>query len=318
MLELAWPWVAAALALPWIVARLAPPAAPLGAPLRVPFLAAARRWQANEGVRTRARSALALAAWALLVAAACRPQWLGAPVAAPASGRSMLLALDVSGSMSDPVPGGGLTFDVMIRSARRFIAQRTGDRVGLIVFGSKAYVQAPLTFDLDAVEKMVDEAFIGLAGEGTAIGDAIALATARLRAIPRDSRVLVLITDGSNTEGALSVDEATRLARAYGVRVYAIGIGVPGTAARQPGMGLDEPVLERVAAETGGRYFRAGDRAALQRVVAEIDRAEPAAKDTRRVRPSRELYAWPLGTAILLALAALAAGTRRTAERGRA
>lgn len=318
MLELAWPWIAAALALPWIVARLAPPAAPLGAPLRVPFLAAARGWQATAGARTRVRSALALAAWALLVAAACRPQWVGAPVAAPASGRSMLLALDVSGSMSDPVPGGGLTFDVMTRTARRFIARRAGDRVGLIVFGSKAYVQAPLTFDLGAVEKMVDETFIGLAGEGTAIGDAIALAVARLRPMPRDARMLILITDGSNTEGALSVEQATRLARAFGVRVYAIGIGVPGTAGRQPGMGLDEPVLERVAAETGGRYFRAGNRPALARVYAAIDRVEPAAQEARRVRPSRELYAWPLGAALVLALAALAAGASANARRAQA
>jgi len=315
MLELAWPFLAAALALPWIVARLVPPAAPLAAPLRVPFLPAARGWQAKAGARRwqangGVRSALALAAWALLVLAACRPQWVGAPVAVPASGRSMLLALDVSGSMSDPVPGGGLSFDVMTRTARAFVAHREGDRVGLIVFGSKAYVQAPLTFDLGAVEKMVEETFIGLAGEGTAIGDAIALAVARLRAMPRDARVLVLITDGSNTEGALSVDEATRLARAYGVRVYAIGIGVPRSTGRQPGMGLDEPVLERVAVETGGHYFRAGDRAALARVYAGIDRAEPAAHEARRVRPSSELYAWPLGLAFLLALVALAAGAQ--------
>ena len=290
------------------MARLAPPAAPLAAPLRVPFLAAARRWQAKAGARTRARSALALAAWALLVAAACRPQWIGAPVAAPSSGRSMMLALDVSGSMSDPVPGGGLTFDVMARTARAFVAGRAGDRVGLIVFGSKAYVQAPLTFDLDAVGRMIDDTFIGLAGQGTAIGDAIALAVARLRAMPRDARVLVLITDGSNTEGALTVGQATRLARAYGVRVHAIGIGVPGGRNRQPGMGLDEPVLERVAAGTGGHYFRAGDRATLARVIAAIDREEPAARGARRVRPRTELYPWPLGAALALALAALGLG----------
>jgi Ca-activated chloride channel family protein len=230
----------------------------------------------------------------------------------------MLLALDVSGSMSDPVPGGGLGFDVMTRAARAFVAQRAGDRVGLIVFGSKAYVQAPLTFDLDAVGRMIDESFIGLAGEGTAIGDAIALAVARLRAMPRDARRLVLITDGSNTEGALSVDEATRLARAYGVRVYAIGVGVPGRAGRQPGTGLDEALLERVAAETGGRYFRAGDRAALARVYAELDRAEPAAREARRVRPSLELYPWPLAAALLLALGALAASVRGSARRAQA
>jgi Ca-activated chloride channel homolog len=318
MPALAWPWVAAALALPWIVARLAPSAAPLAAPLWVPFFAAARGWQAQARARASPRSALALAAWALLVLAACRPQWIGAPVALPSSGRSMLLALDVSGSMGDPVPGGGLGFDVMTRAARAFVARRAGDRVGLIVFGSRAYVQAPLSFDLDAVGKMIDQTFIGLAGEGTAIGDAIALAVARLRAMPREARLLVLITDGSNTEGALSVDEATRLARAYGVRVYAIGIGVPGTAGRQPGMGLDEPVLERVAAETGGHYFRAADRAALARVYAELDRAEPAASAARRVRPSTELYAWPLGLALLLALGALAAGLQDGSRRARA
>ena len=312
MLQFAWPLAAAAIVLPWLVARFAPGAAPVAAPLRVPFLREARAWsQAGAGARPRARVLLALAAWALLVAAACRPQWLGEPVGVPASGRSMLLALDVSASMREAVLGPEMGLEVMRRTAREFVAGRAGDRVGLIVFGSKAYVQAPLTFDLKAVAEMVDETFIGLAGEGTALGDAIALGVARLRAMPRDERVMLLLTDGSSTDGTVTVPDAARLARHHGVRVHAIGIGTPKAGAELlPGEGLDEPGLQRVAAQTGGRYFRAGDGGALARIYEALERYEPAARDKRHYRPSAELYAWPLGLALALALAALAAGLR--------
>jgi Ca-activated chloride channel family protein len=314
MLEFAWPLAALALVLPWLAMRLLPRAASLAAPLHVPFLREARAWS-RAGVRARPRLrlvlALALAAWALLVAAACRPQWLGEPVGVPASGRSMLLALDVSASMRMAALGPELGLEVMRRTAREFVAARAGDRIGLIIFGSKAYVQAPLTFDLRAVAEMVDETFIGLAGEGTALGDAIALGVGRLRAMQRDERVLILLTDGSSTDGVVTVSDAARLARVHGVRVHAIGIGAPRTGADlRPGEGLDEPALKRVAAETGGRYFRAGDRAALERIYEALERVEPAALDERHYRPTSELYAWPLALALVLALAALAAGMR--------
>jgi len=311
MLQFAWPLVAAAIVLPWLVARLAPPAAPVATPLRVPFLRAARSWQAGAGAYPRARRLLALAAWTALVAAACRPQWIGEPMGTTASGRSMLLALDVSASMRTVALHGAVGLEVMRRTAREFIAGRAGDRIGLIVFGSKAYVQAPLTFDRKAVAGMVDEAFIGLAGEGTALGDAIALGVMRLRAIPRDERVMILLTDGSSTDGVMAVPDATRLARYYGVRVYAIGIGAlaAGDALRR-GEGLNEPVLKRLTAETGGLYFHAGDGAALERIFAALERYEPAARDERHVRPTTELYAWPLALALALALATFAAGAR--------
>jgi Ca-activated chloride channel homolog len=311
MLQFDWPLVAAALLLPWLVARLAPPAAPVATPLRVPFLRQARAWsRAGAGARPRARTWLALFAWAALVAAACRPQWLGEPIGAPSSGRSMLLALDVSASMRSAALGPELGLEVMRRTAREFIASRAGDRIGLIVFGTKAYVQAPLTFDLRAVADMVDEAFIGLAGEGTALGDAIALGVGRLRAMPRDARVMILLTDGSSTDGVVTVADAARLARHHGVRIYPIGIGVPGSGGLRSGEGLDEPALQHVALETGGRYFRAGDAGALARVYAALERQEPAARDERQRRPVAELYAWPLGLALALALAALVAGWR--------
>jgi Ca-activated chloride channel family protein len=311
MIELAWPFAALAIVLPLVVARLAPRAAPLGTPLRVPFLREARAWQAGAGVRPRARSLLALAAWAMLVAAACRPQWLGEPAGVPASGRSMLLALDVSASMRTAALGPEIGLEVMRRTARQFVAARAGDRIGLIVFGTRAYVQAPLTFDLHAVAEMVDETFIGLAGEGTALGDAVALGVARLRAMQSTERVLVLLTDGSSTDGVMTVPDAGRLARHHGVRVHAIGIGVPRAGrAVQPGEGLDEPVLQALAADTGGRYFRAGDAAALERVYQALDAHEPSALEERHYRPRAELYAWPLALSLVLALAALGAGLR--------
>jgi len=313
MLELAWPLAALALVLPWAVARLAPPAPPLAVALTVPFFGAARAWQsAAAGTRPRLRLLLALAAWALLVAAACRPQWIGEPAGAPASGRSFLLALDLSGSMGDPALGAQTGLEIAHRTARAFLAGRAGDRIGLVVFGSKAYVQAPPTFDLQALTAMVDEAFIGLAGNGTALGDGIALGVARLRDMPRGERVMVLLTDGASTEGEMTVPDAARLARRHGVRVHAIGIGAPPAKAEpRPGVGLDEPALELVAAETGGRYFRAGDVQALERIDAELRRVEPTARDERRTRSVAELYAWPLGLALALALGALLRGLRR-------
>ena len=310
MLEFAWPFAALAIALPWLVARFVPPAEPLATSLRVPFLREARAWQeAAGGTRPRLRHVLAFAAFAALAAAASRPQWVGDPSGAPASGRSMLLALDLSGSMRGVVAGTDIGLDVVRRTARRFIAGRTGDRIGLIVFGTRAHLQAPPTFDLRALGEMVDEAFIGLAGEGTALGDAIALGVARLRTMQSEERVLILLTDGSSTEGVIDMAEAAQLARHYGVRVHSIGIGAPlPDSAQRTGDGLDERALKLVAAQTGGRYFRADSGDALKRIYEALEHYEPAAHDERRHRDRTELYAWPLGLAFLLCLAAFAAG----------
>ena len=192
------------------------------------------------------------------------------------------------------------------------LVHRQRDRVGLVVFGSNAHVQAPPSFDLPALSAMVEESFVGLAGEGTALGDAIALGVARLRAMPRDERVLVLLTDGSSTEGVLKVPEAAKLARAHGVRVHAIGLGEILTGAKaSPGVGLDEPALKEIAALTGGHYFRAGDARALERIYETLGRREPTLADTRQYRPAAELYSFPLALALLCAAAALALAWRR-------
>lgn len=312
MLELAWPWAALAAVLPLLAARRLPRAAPLAVPLRVPFLEAARGWQRAASVaRPRLRLVLAALAWIALVGAACRPQWVGEPVGVPASGRSMFLVVDVSASMRDAAMGSELGVDVMRRTARRFVEGRAGDRIGLVLFGTKPYVQAPLTFDLYAVAAMVEQSFVGLAGEGTALGDAIGLAVARLRAMPRDERVMVLLTDGSSTDGVLAVEDAARLARHHGVRVHAIGIGKPRTGQElRTGEGLDEEALKSVAQVTGGRYYRADDVAGLGAIYAAIDQQEPVAVEERTYRPTEEWYVWPLLAAVLLALGAFAAGWR--------
>jgi Ca-activated chloride channel family protein len=313
MLEFAWPLAVVALAMPWLVARFVPAAAPIGVPLRVPFLREAREWQrAAGGARPRVRRFLALAAFAALVAAACRPQWVGDPISQSASGRSLLLALDLSGSMRGVVAGTDVGLDAVRRTARKFIAGRSGDRIGLIVFGTRAHLQAPPTFDLRALGEMVDETFIGLAGEGTALGDAIAVAVARLRTMQSDERVLILLTDGSSTEGTVDMADAAQLARQYGVRVHSIGIGAPlADSARRTGDGLDERALKLVAAQTGGRYFRAESSDALKRVYDALERVEPAEHEERRFRERTELYAWPLALALAFALLAAGAGRLR-------
>ena len=310
MLEFVWPLAGIAIVLPWLVARFLPPAAPVAEPLRVPFLAEARVWQrAATAARPRRRQLLALAAWVALVAAACRPQWIGERVGVAPTGRSMLLALDLSGSMRGAVAGTDIGLDVVRRTARSFIAGRAGDRIGLIVFGTKAHVQAPPTLDLRALADMVDETFIGLAGESTALGDAIALGVARLRTVQSGERVMILLTDGSSTEGVVTVPDAARLARHHRVRVYPIGIGAPlSDGAERTGDGLDESALKLVAAQTGGRYFRADSGEALKRIYEALERQEPGLVDERRYRQRVELYVWPLGLALALALAALAAG----------
>ncbi|CRR70550.1 VWFA-related Acidobacterial domain protein [Pseudomonas aeruginosa] len=190
-----------------------------------------------------------------------------------------------------------------------FIEDRRGDRVGLILFGSQAYLQAPLTFDRHTVRVWLDEAQIGIAGKNTAIGDAIGLAVKRLRQRPAESRVLVLITDGANTGGQIAPQIAAQLAAEQQVKIYTIGIGadpqqggVPGLFGFNPGLDLDEPTLRGIAEITGGEYFRARSSAELESISATLDRLEPVAQQTTRARPALALYSWPLAAALGLSM----------------
>ncbi len=322
MITLAWPWALAALPLP-LLARLLPAiGSGPGAALRLPSLQAAGALDLAGSPRHR-RLGLILAwiAWVLLVLATARPEWLGDPVSLPLSGRDLMLAVDVSGSMEneDYLLGGrpANRLDVVKSVAGRFIERRQGDRLGLILFGSRPYLQTPLTHDRETVEKMLGEAVIGLAGKETAIGDAIGLAVKRLRDREDDNRVLILLTDGTQTAGALAPLEAAKLAAEAGVRVYTIGIGGGALGVQSPfGMlrrqasDLDPATLEAIAKATGGRYFQATDTAQLEAIYKELDRLEPSERDARTFRPLQSLYYWPAGAALMLAflIALLGAG----------
>ncbi len=311
-LELAWPWILAVLPLP-LAALLLPPAPETPAPaLHFPFFNALRPSLVNtNGQRSYWRLAFAVLAWLLLVIAAARPQLIGETVHLPVTSRSLMLAVDLSGSMQTPdMRSGAQTVSRLAavkKVAGEFIRHRAGDRLGLILFGDQAYVQVPLTLDRNTVHTLLDEAQIGLAGERTAIGDAIGLAVKRLRTEPAGNRVLILLTDGASNAGNIDPQKATDLAASEGVRIYTIGVGADESAvAGQFGMlqlggsDLDEDALRAIAQKTGGRYFRATDVQALAQIYGLLDKIEPLSKDAQSWRPIDELYGWPLSAALLL------------------
>ena len=330
MLHLSWPWMLVAVVAPIVVARIVPRAPDCaGVRIRVPYYDDALAWPRHAPVsRRRIPLGIALVAWCALVVAAARPQWVGDPVSLPVHGRDLMLALDLSASMSEPDmigrAGVETRVDAVKRVAREFVARRTGDRIGLIVFGTRAYVQAPFTLDLDTVSEMIDDMALGLAGEQTAIGDAIGLAVKRLRARPKNHRVLVLLTDGADTASRIDPLRAARFAATERIVIHAVGVGTneertSGTSVTRSGStALDESTLEAIAEATGGRYFRAHDAVGLESIYRRIDALEPIGEEVEVFRPARDLFHWPLGlSAILFAFAALtgvlAAGFRQTA-----
>ncbi len=322
----AWPWWLCALPLPWLAHRLLPPRRSTSAALKVPFGdrldAIATQGGGALGSRTHV---LAWLAWGLLCIAAARPQQLGPAITPPQAGRDMMLAVDLSGSMSEEDMQLGDNVVDRLTAAKAvladFLDRRAGDRVGLLVFGQRAYTLTPLTLDRDSVRDQLRESVIGLAGRETAIGDAIGLAVKRLRTQPAQQRVLILLTDGVNTAGALTPLKAAELAKNDGVRVYTIAFGGEGGLSvfgfRLPTPGgedeIDESTLQAVARTTGGRFFRARDTESLAGIYAEIDRIEPVQRPGQRVRPRIERYSWPLAGALGLALLAFAVPLRRPA-----
>jgi Ca-activated chloride channel family protein len=315
MFEFAWPWVFALLPLPWLMRLLLPAADSGEAALKVSFLDDLERLsrrRARIGLPAWRQQAPHVLLWLLLLIAAARPQWLGEPLPIAASGRDLLVAVDISGSMDYPdmhwQQDEISRLSLVKHLLGDFLEQRTGDRVGLILFGSKAYVQAPLTFDRHTVRTWLDEAQVGIAGQNTAIGDAIGLAIKRLRQRPTQSRVLILVTDGANNGGQIQPLTAARLAAQESVRIYTIGIGAEpaqggaNATGLNPSLDLDEASLREIARLSGGSYFRARDGAQLERIGSLLDQLEPVAQQPTRARPTQALYHWPLAVALLLSL----------------
>jgi Ca-activated chloride channel family protein len=331
MIEITLPWALALVPLPLIAWWLIPTAqAGRGGALRIPFYDAVVGMGGSGGSGGAGRVGLVfkVLAWGLLVLAASGPHWVGEPQAIPSQGRDLMLALDLSGSMAtQDFEWRGRAVDrysVVNAVARDFVSKREGDRLGLILFGTRAYLQSPLTTDRETVIEMLVDSEIGLAGEETAIGDAIGLAVKHLRKRPADERILVLLSDGVSNAGIADPLDAASLAAEEGVRIYTIGVGGGPQQIRTPfglralgrSSDLDERTLSQIAELTGGTYFRADDTQSLIAVYERIDALEPSEGEAATLRPSRSFFHWPLSGAVAivaglsLAHAATVAGLR--------
>jgi len=339
MIEFEWPWLFMLLPLPLLLRWILPASTrDDDAAIRVPFFddLATGDGLKSTGELARLPLWLGLIAWLFLVAASARPQWLGEPVELPISGRDLMMAVDLSGSMEvEDFQINGRTVNRLIATqwvGGQFIDRRVGDRIGLILFGRQAYVQTPLTFDRETVRILLHEAVIGLAGQETAIGDAIGLAVKRMRTNDEDnaasggidnSRVLILLTDGANTAGKVKPVKAAELAKQYGLKIYTIGIGADEMLVRSlfgnrrvnPSADLDEETLKAIADITGGQYFRARDVDELEEIYQLLDEMEPLEQETQVFRPSQSLYYWPLAMAsFIAAILLLLVSTGRVAK----
>jgi len=318
MLQIDWPWVLLMLPLPLAVYYGMPPQeAGKEAALRVPFIEDFRFAQRPLQSRLKLRwmKWMSLLAWVLVVLAASKPLWLGDTISINISGRDLMIAVDLSDSMRAEdfeINGQAVNRLNATKSvATEFIENRRGDRLGLILFGSRAYLQAPLTFDTRTINQLLLESSIGMAGERTAIGDAIGLALKRLDTNPQGKQVLILMTDGANTAGEVTPIKAAQLAAQRGLKIYTIGIGSDeiehrswfGLRKPNPAAQLDEKSLQQIATLTGGRYFRAHNTEKLAEIYALLDELEPLDKDEQSFRPISDLFYWPLAFALLLAAA---------------
>lgn len=317
MFQFAWLWALIFLPLPLVIHYIMRPSGDISindSALRVPFIGEFESDTAIQSANHR-QYYLALFAWLCLVSASMNPQWIGEAIDIPISGRDLMLAIDLSGSMAakDFVLDGRHTdrLTATKKVAGDFINQRVGDRLGLILFGDQAYLQAPLTFDRKTVKRLLDESAIGLAGKATSIGDAIGLAVKRFNQEHAEDdsqdKILILLSDGAATAGVDPI-EAAQLAAQKGLKIYTIGIGAEemiqsnwfGSRRINPSADLDEDTLIAIAESTNGRYFRARDTEELKGIYQLLDELEPVVKDNQYFRPHKSLFYYPLALALLI------------------
>lgn len=310
MLTFAHPWLFLLLPLPWLVAKTLPAYRQSRAALQVPFMGLLSRLSGEQpgpgAVEMRpgiAHHLVNAVVWLMLIIALVRPQWLEEPLVKEVPMRDMLLAVDLSGSMEteDFNDAEGRQVDRLTAVKQvldDFLSRREDDRIGLIVFGSAPFLQAPFTDDVEVLRTLLDEVQLRMAGPKTALGDAMGLAMTLFERSEMQERVLIVLTDGNDTGSLVPPDRAAAIAHDQGVVVHAVGVGDPGQAGEEQ---LDEATLRKVADTTGGRYFFAADRAALDQIYAELDKLTPRKVATISHRPQLELFHWPLGVAIVLA-----------------
>lgn len=310
MMSFIWPWAFVVLPLPFLLRLILPRAKVTNdASLQVPDLSDYSLDDTFSYADKKSRWPILLysLAWVCLVIASARPQWTGEPIELPVSGRDLMLAIDISMSMDHKIRHNLRSVSRITATkavASDFIEKRVGDRIGLILFGDQAYVQSPLTFDRTTVNILLQEAVTGLAGQATAIGDAIGLAvkrfdsqqpTHKIEQNLSDDRVLILLTDGVNNRGEISPQKAAELAALKDLKIYTIGIGNRGS--RE----LDERTLRIIAKTTGGQYFRAYNTSDLKNIYDILDKLEPVEKDVKSYRPTKALFYIPLTASLIFA-----------------
>lgn len=310
-----WPWLFLLLPAPYLAYRFLPAYEPRTEALRVPFFARfGELLDAREIHRSRTRSRVRLAAlllvWCATLVALARPYRQGAPIERETSVRDLLLAVDLSGSMAqadlagaDPAGKSQVRLDVVKRVVGDFVERRRGDRIGLIVFGSGAFVQTPFTRDTRVVNQLLQQTEVGMAGPKTALGDAVGLALNVLQRSSAKSRVVIVLTDGNDTGSNVPPVQAARISAARGVTLHIIGVGDPRAAGEEA---LNTTVLSRMATLTGGRFFRANDAAGMEEAYRTLDALEPIAHRATAYQPKKAVLYEPLALVIgLLGLAAV-------------
>lgn len=315
-MTLAHPWLLLLLPLPLLVWRFLPPHRSRVQAIRIPFfrdITRAAGLAPREGASVLTRSHLQMGAailiWLLLVLALARPERLGDPVTVETAARDIVLALDISGSMDerDFIGADGerqQRLAAVKEVIARFIAERDSDRIGLIVFGTKAFVQAPFTEDLDSLAGFLDQIRVGMAGPNTALGDAIGLSVRTFDASEIEDRLLILLSDGADTGSVMPPINAAAIAADRGVRIFTIGVGDPDGSGEGR---VDLDALDRIAEATGGRSYYASDQEALAEIYDEIDELTPRKAETLSYRPKQDLTHLPLAAALLILIASVAA-----------
>jgi Ca-activated chloride channel family protein len=299
------------LPLPLLLRQLLPAYGQSRAALRLPQLhQLAQATGASPGQaaavrrRSRLQALLFIVVWVSIVTAMARPQWLQPALQRELPTRDLLLAVDLSGSMEaeDFKDADGNTLDrlsAVKQVVDEFLDQRQGDRVGLLVFGNAAFVQAPFTQDLDVVRQLLADTVVRMAGPRTAFGDAIGLAITLFERSELQQRTLIILTDGNDTGSQVPPAEAAAIAADQGSVIHTIAIGDPTSVGEQA---LDQAALKAVAERSGGRYFFAADRAQLAQIYTTLDQLETRKVETVSHRPRLELYQWPLALAFIAAL----------------
>lgn len=311
MITLAYPWLLLLLPLPVLVRWLVPAHREPRPSLHVPFLDRLSRItgrQAGTGsavlTGVTARKLLLPFVWLCVVLAVARPQWIEPPVSRQKPMRDLLVAVDLSGSMETPdfTDASGKKVDRLTAVKQvldGFLAKREGDRVGLIFFGTAAFVQAPFTEDLSACRQLLEEAQVKMAGPQTAFGDAIGLGITMFDRSPMQQKVMIVLTDGNDTASQVPPAKAAEIAKGKGIVIHTVSVGDPKAAGEEA---LDVPTLQGVAQTTGGIYSAASDRKQLESIYQKLDALETHATETESRRPKRDVHHWPLAAAFGVSL----------------